>query len=153
MGGHALVGPYTGDLAGQGGMKLEAPGAGFDAVTEASSKNAEGVKSMRIAGSYQLATMESVIYGKLAGEALREDAERLGAKCVYLIASRTLNTTTDEIAKIRKILGDRQLADGGAAGGRFQLIGKNAMLSIFTRANPQPIREPGDVVEILKMAA
>jgi len=27
------------------------------------------------------------------------------------------------------------------------------MLSIFTRANPQPIREPGDVVKILKLAA
>jgi hypothetical protein len=27
------------------------------------------------------------------------------------------------------------------------------MLSIFTRANPQPIREPGDVVKILRMAA
>jgi len=27
------------------------------------------------------------------------------------------------------------------------------MLSIFTRANPQPIREPADVVKILKLAA
>jgi maleylacetate reductase len=33
------------------------------------------------------------------------------------------------------------------------LIGKNAMLSIFTRANPQPIHEPSDVVRILKLAA
>jgi len=38
-------------------------------------------------------------------------------------------------------------------GDRFELIGKNAMLSIFTRANPQPIREPGDIVKILKLAA
>jgi maleylacetate reductase len=36
---------------------------------------------------------------------------------------------------------------------KFRLIGENAMLSIFTRSNPQPIREPGDVVEILKLAA
>ena len=50
--------------------------------------------------------MESVIYGKPAAEALREEAERLGAKRVYLIASRTLNTTTDEIEKIRTALGD-----------------------------------------------
>jgi hypothetical protein len=41
------------------------------------------------------------------GRALREEAERLGAKRVYLIVSRTLNTTTDEIEKIRKALGDR----------------------------------------------
>ena len=65
---------------------------------------------MRIAGSYNYPTMESVIYGKPAAEALREEAERLGAKRVYLIASRTLNTTTDEIEKIRKALGDRHAA-------------------------------------------
>jgi len=47
----------------------------------------------------------------------------------------------------------RRLADVGVAEDRFELIGKNAMLSIFTRANPQPIREPGDVVKILKLAA
>ena len=62
---------------------------------------------MRIAGSYQYPTMETVIYGKPAAGALREEAERVGAKRVYLIASRTLNTMTDEIEKIRKALGDR----------------------------------------------
>ena len=62
---------------------------------------------MRIAGNYQYPTMESVIYGKPAAEALREEAERLDAKRVYLIVSRTLNTTTDEIENIRKALGDR----------------------------------------------
>ena len=62
---------------------------------------------MGVTGSHQYPTMETVIYGKPAAEALREEAERLGAKRVYLIASRTLNTTTDEIEKIRKALGDR----------------------------------------------
>ena len=62
---------------------------------------------MRTAGSYQYPTMESVIYGKPAAAALREEAERLGAKRVYLIVSRTLNTTTGEIEKIQKALGDR----------------------------------------------
>jgi len=152
---------------------------------------------MRIAGSYQYPTMESVIYGKPAAEALREEAERLGAKRVYLIVSRTLNTKTEEIEKIRKALGDRyaetfdgipqhttrevvvriakqakdaradlvvaiggaklglprRLAEVGVAEDRFELIGRNAMLSIFSRTNPQPIREPGDVVKILKLAA
>src|SRR5258707_8122478 len=65
---------------------------------------------MPVAGSHQSPTMESVIYGKPAAEALREEAERLGAKRVYLIASRTLNTTTDEIKKIRAALGDRHAA-------------------------------------------
>ncbi len=47
----------------------------------------------------------------------------------------------------------RRLIDVGVSEDRFELIGKNAMLSIFTRANPQPIREPADVVKILKLAA
>jgi maleylacetate reductase len=41
----------------------------------------------------------------------------------------------------------------GVGEDKFRLIGENAMLSIFTRSNPQPIREPADVVEILKLAA
>jgi alcohol dehydrogenase class IV len=64
---------------------------------------------MRVAGSHQYPTMESVIYGKPASETLREEAERLDAKRVLLIASRTLNTTTDEIEKIRKALGERHV--------------------------------------------
>jgi hypothetical protein len=51
--------------------------------------------------------MESVIYGKPATEALREEAKRLDAKRVYLIVSRRLNTKTDEIEKIPKALGNR----------------------------------------------
>jgi maleylacetate reductase len=47
----------------------------------------------------------------------------------------------------------RRLAEVGVVEDRFELIGRNAMLSIFTRANPQPIREPSDVVKILKLAA
>jgi maleylacetate reductase len=47
----------------------------------------------------------------------------------------------------------RKLSDVGVSEDKFRLIGENAMLSIFTRSNPQPIREPGDVVEILKLAA
>ncbi|MET4176949.1 MULTISPECIES: iron-containing alcohol dehydrogenase [unclassified Bradyrhizobium] len=65
---------------------------------------------MPVVGSHQYPTMESVIYGKPAAEALREEAERLGAKRVYLIASRTLNTTTDEIENIRTALGERHAA-------------------------------------------
>ena len=53
---------------------------------------------------------DSVIYGKPAAEALREETERLDARRVFLIASRTLNTRTDEIEKIRKALGDRHAA-------------------------------------------
>ena len=62
---------------------------------------------MQTAGSYQFPPMDQVIYGKPAAEALREEAERLDARRVFLIASRTLNTKTDEIEKLRTSLGDR----------------------------------------------
>ena len=62
---------------------------------------------MRPPGSYQYPPMDFVIYGKPAADALREEAERLGASRVFLIASRTLNTKTDEIEKIRMTLADR----------------------------------------------
>jgi maleylacetate reductase len=51
--------------------------------------------------------MDQVIFGKPAAQALREEAEKRDAGRVFLIASRTLNTTTDEIEKIRKALGSR----------------------------------------------
>jgi maleylacetate reductase len=47
----------------------------------------------------------------------------------------------------------RHLAEVGVTEEKFGLIAKNAMLSIFTRSNPQPIRNPDDVVTILKLAA
>ncbi|HWX08237.1 MAG TPA: iron-containing alcohol dehydrogenase, partial [Bradyrhizobium sp.] len=62
---------------------------------------------MRPPGSYQYPPMDFVIYGKPAADALREEAERLGASRVFLIASRTLNSKTEEIEKIRKTLGAR----------------------------------------------
>jgi maleylacetate reductase len=62
---------------------------------------------MRAPGSYQYPSMEFVVYGKPAAEALREEAERLDARRVFLIVSRTLNTKTDEIEKIRLGLKDR----------------------------------------------
>src|SRR5258708_34915979 len=62
---------------------------------------------MRAPGSYQSPPMDFVVYGKPAAEALREEAERLDARRVFLIASRTLNTETDEIEKIRSSLADR----------------------------------------------
>jgi maleylacetate reductase len=46
----------------------------------------------------------------------------------------------------------RTLSDVGVREDKFKLIGENAMLSIFTRSNPQPIRDPGDIVQILKLA-
>ena len=58
-------------------------------------------------GFHQYPPMDQVIFGKPAGQALREEAEKRDAKRVFLIVSRTLNTQTDEIEKIRNALGSR----------------------------------------------
>jgi maleylacetate reductase len=54
-------------------------------------------------------------------------------------------------AFIRRLGLPNKLSDVGVE--NFKLIGENAMLSIFTRSNPQPIREAADVVKILELAA
>src|SRR5437868_14515260 len=65
---------------------------------------------MRKAGTHNFPAIDRVIYGKAASEALNDEAERLDAKRIFLIVSRTLNTKTDEIEKIRRALGVKHAA-------------------------------------------
>ncbi|MEH2610630.1 iron-containing alcohol dehydrogenase [Bradyrhizobium sp. AZCC 1693] len=65
---------------------------------------------MRMTGVHSFPAIDRVIYGKAASEALNDEAERLNAKRVFLLASRTLNTKTDEIEKVRRTLGDKHVA-------------------------------------------
>lgn len=58
-------------------------------------------------GQLNFPPMERVIFGKPAAQAVVEEAERLKASRVFLVVSRTLNTTTDEIEKVRAALGER----------------------------------------------
>ncbi|MFM7273930.1 MAG: maleylacetate reductase, partial [Gammaproteobacteria bacterium] len=46
-----------------------------------------------------------VVLGKRVAEALPEEVERLGARRVFLLVSRSLNRNTDEIERVRKALG------------------------------------------------
>ena len=62
---------------------------------------------MRRSGVHNFPAIDRVIYGKAVAEAIRDEAERLDAKRVFLLASRTLNSKTDEIEKIRRTLGDK----------------------------------------------
>jgi len=65
---------------------------------------------MRHSGIHNFPAMDRLVFGKPAAEALAEEAVRLDAKRVFLIVSKTLNTKTDEIEKIRRALGDRHAA-------------------------------------------
>ncbi|HEY0648996.1 iron-containing alcohol dehydrogenase, partial [Phenylobacterium sp.] len=61
---------------------------------------------MRLAGVQNFPPMDRVIFGQPAPEAVLAEALRLGAARVFLVVSRTLNTTTDEIEMIRRKLGE-----------------------------------------------
>ena len=52
-----------------------------------------------------LTPLERVHSGRPVAEALAQEAEIIGAKRVFMVASHTLNTKTDEIEKIRRSLG------------------------------------------------
>lgn len=54
-----------------------------------------------------LTATEKVFIGEPAAKAIASEADRLGAKRVFLMVSRALNTGTDEINKIRAALGKR----------------------------------------------
>lgn len=58
-------------------------------------------------GFQTIAPMSSVIFGVPAAEAIAGEAQRRNASHVFLLASGTLDRTTNEIDKIRKALGSR----------------------------------------------
>lgn len=65
---------------------------------------------MHATGIHHFPAMERVIFGSPAAQALANEAASLGAKRVFLVVSRTLNTQTAEITKMREALGDRVAA-------------------------------------------
>ncbi len=92
---------------------------------------------MQEVGSYQYPPMDFVIYGKPCATSVREEAERLGAVRVFLIASHTLNTKTDEIEKIRIALGDRYAGtfDGVPQHTTREVVVKAAALALDAKAD------------------
>jgi len=108
---------------------------------------------MQAAGSYQYPPMDFVIYGKPSATAIREEAERLGAHRVYLIVSRTLNTTTDEIEKIRTALGDRYAGtyDGVPQHTTREVVIKAAALALEAGADLIVAVGGGSVVDAAKI--
>jgi len=51
--------------------------------------------------------MEEVVFGRPAAEVIAEEARQREAERVFVMASGTLNRTTEEVAKVRRALGNR----------------------------------------------
>src|SRR5262245_12152477 len=58
-------------------------------------------------GRINFGTMDAVVFGRPAAEAVAEEARRLGATRVFLMVSSSLNRNTDEIARVKAALGNR----------------------------------------------
>jgi maleylacetate reductase len=108
---------------------------------------------MKNVGSYQYPPLDLCIYGKPCAVAIREEAERLDARRVFLIVSRTLNTTTDEIEKIRVALGDRYagLFDGVPQHTTRDVVVKAAALALDAKADLIVAVGGGSVVDAAKI--
>src|SRR5438094_4009497 len=59
------------------------------------------------AGRVAFGKMEAVTFGKPAAEAVAEEARRVEAERAFLMVSGTLHRKTDEVAKVRRALGNR----------------------------------------------
>ena len=62
---------------------------------------------MAVAGSYDYLAQERIVYGRPAAEVAVEEAARLEAERVFIVASRTLNRETDVVAAVAAALGAR----------------------------------------------
>lgn len=61
------------------------------------------------AGSHEFLAQDRVVWGKPAAQAALEEAERRGARRVFILTGRTLNRRTGAIAAIRDALGERHV--------------------------------------------
>jgi len=58
-------------------------------------------------GTMVFTQMNRVIFGQPAAATIVAEADRLGAKRVFLLTGHTLNRSTDEVEKVRRALGSR----------------------------------------------
>jgi maleylacetate reductase len=58
-------------------------------------------------GTLIFPVIERLVYGEPAAQAVAAEAERRGARRVFVMASGTLNRKTDEVASLRAALGER----------------------------------------------
>ncbi|MGF6872776.1 iron-containing alcohol dehydrogenase [Paraburkholderia sp. MM5477-R1] len=109
---------------------------------------------MRTKGTHLFPMMDRVMFGRPAAAMLKAEAERLNAKRVFLIVSRTLNTTTPEIKKIAEALGERYacLFDGLAQHTTRQGAVETTRAALDAQADLIVAIGGGSVVDIAKIA-
>ncbi len=66
---------------------------------------------MTTSGHVVYSKVEEVIFGKPADQSIKDIVSRIDSKRVFLMISGTLNRNTDEIEKIRTVLGDRYVGE------------------------------------------
>jgi alcohol dehydrogenase class IV len=87
----------------------------------------------------------------LAWNAQYDDSRQARIKSALGRAGVTASLALDEF--IRDLGMPRSLAEVGVGRDKFQQIAEYTMLDIWGRTNPRPVRSPGDILEILNMAA
>jgi hypothetical protein len=74
-------------------------------------------------GIIDRSSTECIVLSVPAAEALAKEAARRNAKRIFLMASRSLNEHTDEIAQIGEALGDRLAMIFTGSGNRLPMSG------------------------------
>lgn len=108
---------------------------------------------MHLTGTHLFPAMDRVIFGKPMAEAVAGEAARLGKKRVYLIVSRTLNTQTDAITKLRTALGDRYAGtfDGVPQHTSREVVAEATRAALDAQADMLVAVGGGSVVDAAKM--
>ncbi len=108
-------------------------------------------------GTYTYLPLERVIFGRPAAEAAAQEAARIGARRVFIVASRSLARETPVVRGIGGALGGRYgsallLRAVGVEREQLPAIAAAAINNLWVRTNPQPIRSAGDVLRLLEAA-
>lgn len=108
---------------------------------------------MHTTGTHLFPAMDRVIFGKPMAEAVAGEAARLGKERVFLIVSRTLNTQTDAIARLRDALGERfaGLYDGIPQHTSREVVAAATQAALDAKADLLVAVGGGSVVDATKM--
>jgi maleylacetate reductase len=110
---------------------------------------------MHTSGTHLFPAMERVVFGRPMAQTIAQEAERLEKTRLFLIVSRTLNTQTDEIDKLRNALGDRfaGVFDGVPQHTSRNVVAKATAAALEAKADLLVAVGGGSVVDATKMVS